>query len=69
MLAAVALRSSNTVDAATIERHSWARARMASFFPDIVENWSNREFKWNFRVNNVSEIIWNTVLFLYGPVS
>ena len=51
LLAAAALRSSLAVKAATIERHSWTRARMASFFPDIVRNWSNRKFKRNFRVS------------------
>ena len=51
LLAAAALRSSLAVNAATIERHSWTRARMASFFPDIVRNWSNRKFKRNFRVS------------------
>ena len=51
LLAAAALRSSRTVDAATVEIHSWARARIASFFPDIVRNWSDREFKCNFRVS------------------
>ena len=51
LLARVELRSSRTVNAATVKRHSWARARMTSFFPDIVENWSDREFKRNFRVS------------------
>ena len=51
LLAAAALRSSLAVNAATIERHSWTRARMASFFSDVVRNWSNRKFKRNFRVS------------------
>ena len=51
LLAAAALRSSRAVDAVTVERHSWARARMTSFFPDIGRSWSDKEFKRNFRVS------------------
>ena len=51
LLAAAALLSSRVIDTATVERHSWARQRMATFFPDIVGTWDDSEFKCNFRVS------------------
>lgn len=41
LLDAAAIRSCHVVNEATVERHSWARTRIASFFPDIIENWSD----------------------------
>ena len=48
LLAAAVLLSSRVIDVATVERHSWARQRMTTFFPDIVRTWDDSEFKRNF---------------------
>ena len=51
LLTAAALLSRHVIDAAAVERHSWARRRMGAFFPGIVATWTDVKFKRNFRVS------------------